>query len=86
MLKSNLLVNVNKINMKIKILSFIMIVLFSQKILGQPIPTLPVPHCNANVNKITTDWRSDEPKNKWDWTTEYFDDVFIVAQERNAIS
>jgi hypothetical protein len=47
---------------------------------------LPVPHCNANVNKITTDWRRDEPKNKWDWTTEYFDDVFIVAQERNAIS
>lgn len=72
--------------MKIKVQLFILAATFSKNLFGQTTPTLPVPHCNANVNKITTDWRRDEPKNKWDWTTEYFDDVFIVAQERNAIS
>jgi hypothetical protein len=64
--------------MKLKILIILLTGFVCHHLLAQENPQLPAPHCSANINTITTDWRrTDSSNNTWDWTKEFFDDAFI---------
>lgn len=34
--------------------------------------------CWNNINTVTTNWNSTQSLNSWNWTTEFFDDIYII--------